>query len=805
MPRPPRATSRLLLLFALGAALAACDGPGRHGPAHPRCPGDEACETVCVDHGDCPAGFGCETGLCAPLPAGRCERAADCAADEQCVEQACGGTTEGPCLELRCVPECDLAPNLVRVSELASAQPALVVDPGSGKTVITVRRTFASEAGNPAVLCGVGLKFKDLSGDGALQPYEDWTLTTDERVTDLASRLGPSGLRALLAHPVLSDVPSSSSLLPNEATRALVDAGVRAGQTAATSSTPFSRRSWANYLQARCEAAPLGVPFLLSSAPAHVDGEGRVRSPGFTAWPPELAIAASFDQGRASAFGKYTALELRAIGVRLVVSHAGNLATDPRWPGVPWTFGEDLATTTGFAGAYVEGAQGTTLGRTSLAVVLAGYRGAGAARGGLDARLSKGRYTAYDGNRFEAHAAAFCTGAAGLMPGYAIPAYGTWGTLADPLLGQKIQQAGASFNAQLLGRHSGLVLAPPGAIEDAGLAPFGAPWGVEALTRPQRIAQAVGAGVDQFLGLASLTAIDDAHLSEAQVAGAARKVLRLMFQLGLFEVPYADPDAWIGSYAAREEALRAMYGGMVLLRNVPKPAGWLNGGGDGTQTGDHRNAGNGTLRVLPAPVGMEYMGTGRPTWFYVAGDFDLDWVDSVSAGYGVLVNRVPTLASLTEAEKMAASDYVLVRIRAPWALDPDSGPFALPTPSLTYAGTDPSWLAPVAAARAALDAHPDSKAQLVVIVDAGRPPVVSEVLAYAPSALYVSWSGARPANPDGDKAALDVIFGVVSGTGKLPVALPASDEAAAAQLSDVPGDGADATFVRGYGLETQHF
>jgi len=264
----------------------------------------------------------------------------------------------------------------------------------------------------------------------------------------------------------------------------------------------------------------------------------------------------------------------------------------------------------------------------------------------------------------------------------------------------------------------------------------------------------------------------------------------------------AGPVPASASPAADEAALRAMYGGMVLLRNVQKPAGWLNGSGDGTQTGDWHNAGNGTLRVLPAPPGIDYVGSSRPTWFYVGGGFDLDWVDSVSSGYGVLVNRLATFAAMTEGEKMAASDYVIVRIRTPWPVDPDSGPLGLPLPSL---GWDPAALAPVAAARAALDAHPASQAQLVVVVDAARPPLVGEVLAYAPSALYVSWAGPRPENPQGDKVALDVIFGIVDGKGKLPISLPASDDAAAAQLPDVPGDGADATFVRGYGLETKHF
>jgi len=56
-----------------------------------------------------------------------------------------------------------------------------------------------------------------------------------------------------------------------------------------------------------------------------------------------------------------------------------------------------------------------------------------------------------------------------------------------------------------------------------------------------------------------------------------------------------------------------------------------------------------------------------------------------------------------------------------------------------------------------------------------------------------------------DKVALDVAFGIFDGTGKLPVGLPASDAAAALQQPDAPGDGQDATFVRGYGFQTGAF
>ena len=69
----------------------------------------------------------------------------------------------------------------------------------------------------------------------------------------------------------------------------------------------------------------------------------------------------------------------------------------------------------------------------------------------------------------------------------------------------------------------------------------------------------------------------------------------------------------------------------------------LNGNGDGTQTGDKGNAGNGTMKVLPAPPGEPYVAAGCS--YFIMGNFDLDYVRSVSAGYGLLTNDDPAKAN----------------------------------------------------------------------------------------------------------------------------------------------------------------
>jgi len=226
--------------------------------------------------------------------------------------------------------------------------------------------------------------------------------------------------------------------------------------------------------------------------------------------------------------------------------------------------------------------------------------------------------------------------------------------------------------------------------------------------------------------------------------------------------------------------------------------------------GDKGNAGNGTLKVLPAPPGEPYVSAGCS--YYVMGDFDLDYVRSVSAGYGELTNDATVIKGVpvtTAAERIALSDYVFIRIAAPFTADPESGPLKLPLQSLEYAhNANADALTPVAQARAAIDGwtgEPQSKTQIVVAIDSGRPSVVSEVLQYGVSALYVSWNGTLPDNPYADKVLLDVAFGIVDGVGRLPLGLPLSDDAVMSQQEDVAGDGLHPTFVEGFGLDTPMF
>jgi beta-glucosidase len=766
-------------LSALCLIVAACSGGGGGG---------DGTDPECTTDLQCPSGETCVANVC-EAPAGDCSAA---------------------------------------VAALKARQPAIEVAASSGKTVKIFQKRFPLP-GNASQECTAELSFKDLNGDGALQPYEDWTLTPGERAADLVNRMTAAQKVALLAHPVLS---GETTAAPTAGLNTQIDTGIRFGTSDQYAVNPKNRALWANAIQARCEASPLGVPFVLSSESTHASGQGRTHSRDFSNWPNELSIGATRLPNHARQLGRFTSHEYRAVGLRMTLSPAANLATEPRWFGAQYSFGENAAAAGAMVEAFVEGAQGAwnqdtsalldgDLGAGGVAAAVGHFPGAGPAKGGWDARFEKGKFLTYPGGKFGDHVAPFekaiGKGVAAVIASYGIAEAGAWTGLGGVVDGATLEQVGASFNQKLLTDvlrdhygFEGLVLAPPGVLEDA---PLGAPWGMETATKAQRAAKAVNAGVDQFLGLADTTPISDAvtagTIASARLDAAASRALALAFQLGLFEDPFVDADqaaAVVASSKGVPAGRAASADGLVVLVNANKPAGWLDTYVNGEPTAG--NAGNGTGKVLPAPPGIPYEAPGCN--FYVGGDVNLNYVRSVYEGYGYLCNDMETIrgnVADTEAKKMALCDYVFVRVNAPHVDDGDTGAWKYPLASLEYTAAE---LAAVAAAREAIASVPGSKAQLVVGVDGGRPAVLTQLLAHDPSAVVMHWAGQYPANADADKTFLDVLFGIraaarSAGAGKLPVSLPASDAAASTQLEDVAGDGAAGTYVEGFGLDLKPF
>jgi beta-glucosidase len=161
--------------------------------------------------------------------------------------------------------------------------------------------------------------------------------------------------------------------------------------------------------------------------------------------------------------------------------------------------------------------------------------------------------------------------------------------------GRRLQQVGAGYNRQLLTdllRNTygfrGVILtdwaitndcpevcrngSPPG--ERPTFASVGMPWGVENLSKVDRFAKAVNAGVDQFGGTEEaqylVQAVRAGKISERRIDESAARIAQQKFRQGLFENPYVDADVAarvVGSPEFQAEATAAQRRALVLLEN----------------------------------------------------------------------------------------------------------------------------------------------------------------------------------------------------------------------------------------------
>jgi beta-glucosidase len=611
------------------------------------------------------------------------------------------------------------------------------------------------------VLTVDGLRFRDLNRDGRLNPYEDWRLSAAMRADDLTARMTLNEKAGLLVHAspptaggVLRaawDLSGVEAMIRDQNIRFFIHrvSGTDAGALAETN----------NAVQAMAEDSRLGIPLTISSDPRNhfqTTFGLSVAAGVFSQWPETTGFAAIGDVGLVRRFGQIASAEYRAIGVRMALSPMADLATEPRWPRVSGTFGDDPRMVSEMVGAYIEGFQGGTegLGPQSVAAVVKHWAGYGAQPDGYDAHNPYGRNIVFPGGRFQDHVdafdGAFRARVAGVMPTYAQPPEGL------TIFGRQAERVGAGFSRQMLtellreGRgFDGVILTDwkitDDCLEDCETGTLdyrrvGMPWGVEDLTKSERFAKALDAGVDQFGGVAETSVIIDLVVSgrihEARIDQSVRRLLIQTFELGLFENPYVDPDAArriVGSPDHREEALEAQRRSLVLLEN-------------------HDN-------FLPLPSG------GRKVWLWKVSP-----EEARARGFTVV-------------EDPADADLALVRIAAPFTSRPG---FFFGQRHHEGALDFPDDSADLQAIRRASAAVPT-----LVSVYLDRPAILTEIRPLA-TALIAEFGAS-------DAAFFDFITGRARPQARLPFELPSSMAEVEAQAPDAASDTANPLYPRGAG------
>ena len=450
-----------------------------------------------------------------------------------------------------------------------------------------------------------GLVFKDHNNDGQLNPYEDWRLGAAERTLDLLGRMTLEERVGLMLHA--NPKVEGRSLLPGAGKRwdmvairgLILERHVRA-MLNRLQGNPSELAAQANQVQEVAEESRLGIPLVISSDPrnhfSHVQGVS-VEASGFTRWPDMAGFGAIDDVEVTREFADCVRREYRAVGIRMALSPMADLAVSPRWHRCSGTFGSDPEKVQAHVAAYINGLQhgACGLGPGSVAAIVKHWVGYGATPpDGFDAHNHYGRHLTITSETIEHHIhpflGAFKTQVAGVMPAYGMPPEGL---LVQGASGA-IERVGMGFNRQMIhdvlrGRmgYRGMVLSDWHITDDCtatcihGAAPgrmpgaedIAMPWGVEHLSKRDRFVKAIHAGVDQFGGVddpqSILEAVRLGLLSVAQIDLAAGRVLKVLFELGLFENPFVDErtsDDLVGSAAFQSKAALAQRHSIVSVK-----------------------------------------------------------------------------------------------------------------------------------------------------------------------------------------------------------------------------------------------
>ena len=450
----------------------------------------------------------------------------------------------------------------------------------------------------PKTLRVDGLTFRDLDHDGVLAPYEDHRLSAEARARDLVARMTLAEKAGVMMHGTarshgalgVMGVGAGYDLEPNE--RLIARDGINHLITR-LDAPPAVLAAQNNALQQIAAATRLGIPLTISTDPRHhfqhVTGAGS-RAMGFSQWPETTGLAAIGSAELVERFATFARDEYRAVGIHMALSPQADIATEPRWARVAGTFGEDPTLARRLVTAYVTGMQGSAAGvqRDGASCVVKHWVGYGAAPEGFDGHNAYGRFSAVTAESLSLHVepflGAFAVKVAGVMPTYTIP--------RDLVLdGAPVEPVGGGFNRQLIedllrGTHrfDGFVLSDWAIYLDATAQTFeptrpqsprdiAMPWGVESLTRVERFAKSVGAGVDQLGGeedaATLIVAVERGLIPLARIDEAVLRLLLVKFRQGLFDDPFVDEQAAaerVGTAAAVQAGRDAQRRSLVCLK-----------------------------------------------------------------------------------------------------------------------------------------------------------------------------------------------------------------------------------------------
>ena len=484
----------------------------------------------------------------------------------------------------------------------------------------------------------------------------------------------------------------------------------------------------------------LGIPLIYGIDNIH--GANYVKES--VLFPQQIALAATWNRELARINGKITAYESRAASLPWNFNPNIDVAMNPLWGRMAESFGEDPYLISEMGMAYMNGSQGDNLANSkSCAVCLKHFVGYGAGRNGKDranALIPENSLRQYFLPPFER---AIKEGAASVMISSnavnSIPCHINKYYITDILKGE------LGFKGVVISDFSDVDFLTE----------------VHEITNDKREATklAVNAGIDILMNPYDIDVVDyivemveNNEISIDRINDAVTRVLRLKFQLNLFEKPYNNPEDFpdLGSEKHIAENYKTAAEAITLLKNdeniLPlKPdrkilvTGYaanstniLNGAWSRTFLGRDTQYNDPTKLSILDAIKME------------VGDRNVAFVEGTD-----YTEDINTALAVSKAKK---ADYIVVCIGEIPATEKPSDINELQVPEIQQELVK----------KLAVYNKP-----IILVMVQGRPRIIRDIEPLSKAIVMAYLPG-----EEGGRAVSDVLFGHINPSGKLPYTYP---------------------------------
>ena len=604
--------------------------------------------------------------------------------------------------------------------------------------------------------------------------YQNPNLSIDIRLADLLSRMTLEEKVGQLLCPLGWEMYEihGSEVYPSGKFKQLIKER-NAGMLWATyRADPWTKKTLANGLNPELSAKAgnalqkyvmentrLGIPMFLAEEAPH--GHMAI---GATVFPTGIGMAATWSPELVKEVGQVIAKEIRSQGGHISYGPVLDLTRDPRWSRVEETFGEDPVLSGILGASMVDGLGGGNLSQKYATIAtLKHFLAYAVPEGGQNGNYASVGIRDLHQNFLPPFRKAIDSGALSVMTSYnsidGIPC-----TSNHYLLTQLLRNEW---------KFCGFVVSDLYSIEGIHESHF------VALTKENAAIQSVTAGVDVDLGGDAYTnlchAVQSGQIDKAVIDTAVCRVLRMKFEMGLFEHPYVDPKIAAKTVRRKEHielARKIAQSSITLLKNE-----------------------NSILPLSKTINKVAVIGPNADNRYNMLGDYTAPQEDSnvKTVLDGILTKLSPsrveyvrgcairdtTVNEIEQAiEAARRSEVVIVVVGGSSARDfktsyKETGAAVAEEGSVSDMecgeGFDRASLSLLGRQQELLESLQKTGKPLIVVYIEGRPLEKNWASEYADALLTAYYPG-----QEGGNAIADVLFGDYNPSGRLPISVPRS-------------------------------